>query len=153
MNEPPGRSVVVINGRVHEIPAPRSVDWVRLERSVAWWASLALLGGLLILLGIFVGADLGLVSAIGGVALFFATAALAGDERYELATAAGVAGVVWTSSGIAVDLGTDPSLTGSLVVFAVTGAVMLLAGVLGARNPGPSKHLNTVGHRMRRAGP
>ena len=125
------RTVLVVNGRVHEVPAGRSVDRVRLESSVAWWTSLGIFGGLLAVLGVLVGTDLGVPAAIGGVSLFFATAVLAGDERYEIATALGSAGVLWTSLGIAVDLGTDPARSVSFVVLASIGIVAMAAGVLG----------------------
>jgi hypothetical protein len=152
MAPPAERTVLVVNGRVHEVPARSSADGAHLEGSVAWWQSLALLGGLLLVLGILVGANVGVAAAIAGVGLFFATAVVAGDERYETATALGIAAVIWTSMGIALDLGTDPSLPGSLLSFAVVGAAMLIAGVLGRRTAGSSKHLNTTRRRMRRAG-
>jgi len=140
MIESTERRVLVVNGRVHEVPARRSADSVRLEGSVAWWASLVVLGGLLVVLGALVGADLGVAAAIGGVALFFATAVLAGDERYEFATALGAAGVLWTSMGIAVDLGTDPAPTASLFVLASVGVLTMFAGVLGGlRRSGDEK--------------
>ncbi|MGA8542356.1 MAG: hypothetical protein WB947_02260 [Thermoplasmata archaeon] len=103
-----------------------------LEDTVAWWGSLALLGALLVTAGLLVGADMGETVAIAGVALFFATAVLAGAERTEWATALGVAGVVWTAVGISLVLGSDPSRFGSLVGLSVSGAAMVLIGILGA---------------------
>ncbi|MGA8711160.1 MAG: hypothetical protein WB786_08050 [Thermoplasmata archaeon] len=153
MTEPAGRTVLVVNGRVYEVPPRRSADLVRLEGSVIWWEALALLGGSLLILGGFLGADLGFAAALVGVALFFVTAVFAADERYEFATALGIAAVIWTSAGIAVDLGTDPSLIGSFLAFGIVGATMLIAGVLGSRSLAPSKHLNAVRRRMRRASP
>jgi hypothetical protein len=132
MVEPAGRSVAVIDGRVLEVPARRSASTLHLEGSVAWWGSLALLGGSLVVLGAFVGAGLGSEAAVGGVALFLATAILAGSERYEFATALGVSAVIWTSAGIAVNLGADPSWAGSFLAFAGVGVAALVAGGLGA---------------------
>ncbi|MGD0587388.1 MAG: hypothetical protein ABSA63_01135 [Thermoplasmata archaeon] len=131
MAEPACRTILVVNGRVHEIPARRSSDRVRAEGSVTWWESLALFGGSLVILGLFVGADLGFGAAIGGVALFLATAILAGEGRYEFTTAVGTSAMVWTSSGIAVVLGTDPSLIGSLFCFVFVGVAALALGLLG----------------------
>ena len=82
--------------------------------------------------GILVGAGMGETVAISGVALFFGTAALAGAERTEIATALGGSGVVWSSTGISVVLGTDPSLVGSLVGLCVAGGAAVTIGILGA---------------------
>ncbi|HEY1197769.1 MAG TPA: hypothetical protein VGG32_03470 [Thermoplasmata archaeon] len=144
MAEPAGRTMIVVDGRVLEMPSYRSASTARLEGSVAWWGSLALLGGSLLVLGAFVGADLGSATAIGGVVLFLVAAILAGAERYELATALGVSAVLWTSAGIAVYLGTDPSLIGSLLAFAIVGVVALVAGGLGALRK-RSRDLRPVG--------
>jgi len=132
MGEPAGRIVMVTDGRVLEIPASRPARLSRLEGSVEWWESLAILGGSLLVLGAFVGAVLGSAAAICGFVLFLATAVVAGAERYEFATALGVSGVIWTSAGISVYLGTDPSLIGSLLGFAIVGAAALVAGMFGA---------------------
>lgn len=126
------RVVIVVNGRVLEIPAYHPTGPTALENSVAWWESVVLLGVALVVLGVLVGADLGSVAAVGGVALFLATGIVAGAERYEAATALGVAAVLWTSAGISVSLGVDPSLIGSLVAFATIGAVVIVAGSWGA---------------------
>jgi hypothetical protein len=131
MDERVGRSIIVVNGRVLEIPAHRSVVFPPLEGSLAWWKSLALLGGMLVVVGAFVGADWGSAAAIGGVLLFFAAAILSGSERYEFATAVGVAALIWTSAGISVDLRADPSLIGSSLGFVVVGAAALLTGSYG----------------------
>ena len=130
MEGPSERLVVTINGRVHEIPAYRPATGSRLGGAEAWWRPLLLLGGLLLVLAGFVGADLGSEAAVGGVALFLATAVVAGTERYELATALGLAGVFWTAAGISVALRVDPSLNASLLGLALVGLVSLAAGVL-----------------------
>lgn len=127
-----GRTVLLVNGRVLELPAVRSAQCVRLEGSVAWWSALAFLGGALVALGACVGAGLGSAAAITGVVLFLATGVLLGSERYEYATVVGVSAVLWTSAGIAVYLGTDGLLIDSLVVFALVGIAALVAGSLGA---------------------
>lgn len=131
MGEPAGRMIVVTRSGVVEVPASRSAHAVRLEDSVAWWGSLAVLGASLVVLGLIVGAALGSAAAIGGFVLFLATAVLVGDERYEVATAMGISGVIWTSAGISVSLGTDPSLVGSLVGFEIVGVLGLVVGVPG----------------------
>lgn len=131
MAEPAGRTVLVVNGRVIEMPAHRTTDRVRLESSPAWWGSLAWLGGALVVLGAFVGAGLGSATTIIGVSLFFATAILSGAELYEFATAVGASAVLWTSAGISVYLGADPSLVASMVALVVLGLVMLGAASVG----------------------
>lgn len=113
--------------------AYRPSTLVDFEDTVAWWAALASLGGLLVGAGVLVGLGTGDAVAISGVALFFATAVLAGFERIEAATAVGVAAVVWTAAGISVALGTDPSLVGSFVGLAGVGAVAVAVGCTGAR--------------------
>lgn len=128
MEEYVGRNVTVVDGRVVEVPAHRSVGFPPLEGSVAWWEALALLGGLLVALGAFVAADWGSATAIAGVLLFFAAAILAGADRYEFATALGVAAVIWTSAGISVYLGADPSLLGSFLGFVIAGTAALVTG-------------------------
>ena len=119
--EQPGRPVLAVNGQVVSPSAYRQSTFVELENTVAWWSSLGVLGALLVGAGILIGAGKGEVVAISGVALFIATAVLAGVERTEIATAAGVAGVVWTSAGISVALGTDPTLSGSLLGLGCVG--------------------------------
>jgi hypothetical protein len=137
MAESLGRTILVIRGRVVEVP-PSRADYRRDPR--AWWKALSLLGGTLLGLGVSVGAGLGPLSAIGGVALFVAAAVVAGSERYEFATALGCAGIIWTSAGIAIYLGTDPSLGLTVLAFAAAGFAALAVGILGAfraRRPVP----------------
>ncbi|MGI0070612.1 MAG: hypothetical protein ACRECT_00810 [Thermoplasmata archaeon] len=110
--------------------------FVDLEDSVAWWSALSTLGALLAGAGVLLGAGAGEAVAIGGVALFFATAVSAGLELIEAGTALGVAAVVWTAGGIAAALGTDPSPTGSLVGLGGVGVVLVIVGALGARRAG-----------------
>ena len=124
--------MIVVNGRVVSPTAYRPSRFTELEDTVAWWSSLTVLGALLAVGGLLVGAGAGEFVAISGVALFFATAVLAGLEQTEAATAVGVAGIVWTSAGISVALGTDPSLLGSLVGLGAAGGLALLLGVVGA---------------------
>jgi hypothetical protein len=126
------RPIIVADGRVLGPSAYRPSAFAELEDTVAWWSALAVLGGLVLVAGVLVGSGRGEVVAISGVALFFATAVLAGAERTELATALGVAGVVWTSAGISLALGTDPSWAGSLVGLAALGGLGLLTGFVGA---------------------
>jgi len=135
MEGPSERLVVVVDGRVHEIPAYRSAPGPELAGARRWRGALLLLGGLLLGLGGFVGANLGAEAAVGGVMLFLATAVVAGTERYELATALGVSGVVWTSAGMSVALGADPSLTGSLAGFVIVGLVAVGTAALGPFRP------------------
>jgi hypothetical protein len=124
--------VVVSGGRVLEVPSSLAAHHAYLANSVAWWESLALLGASLAILGALTGAVLGTAAAICGFTFFLITAVIAGTERYEFATALGVSGIVWTSTGISVSLGTDPSLVGSFVAFEVFGVSSLAVGVLGA---------------------
>jgi hypothetical protein len=125
------RVVLVVNGRVHELSGHRSVDDVRFGATAAWWGALALLGAALLVLGGFVTGALGTAAAIGGVVLFLGTAVVAGAEQYEFATALGTSAVVWTATGISLDLGADPSLSASAVGFALVGFSILIAGAIG----------------------
>lgn len=125
MAEPVGRTILVINGRVLELGPARATHTTS---RAGWWRSLALFGGTLLLLGIPIGAGVGSLAAIAGVVFFVAAGEIAGSERYELATALGAAGVVWTSAGIAVALGTDPSLALSALLCAVAGALLVFVG-------------------------
>jgi hypothetical protein len=120
--------MIRVNGRVLEIGPSRSATGGRLESSATWWESLAILGASLVLLGSLVNSALGSAAGIGGVVGFLAAAALAGAERFELATALGVSGVVWTSAGIAVYLGVDRFLWGSFLGFVAVGGFALILG-------------------------
>jgi len=64
--------------------------------------------------------------------LFFITAVLAGAERYEFATALGVAALLWTSAGVAVYLGLGGSPAAWFVAFASAGVATTVAGTAGA---------------------
>jgi hypothetical protein len=128
----PGSPVVRIGGRVVPSSEYRPSALAGLGDTVAWWTALAVLGGGLVGAGLLVAAGWGEATVIAGVALFLATAVAAGADRTEIATALGTVAVVWTASGIAVVLGTDPSPIGSLVGFVVAGALALTAGGLGA---------------------
>jgi hypothetical protein len=132
----PSGPLIVVNGRVLAPSAYRPSTLDDIEDTPAWWNSLALLGSLLILGGILVDARMGDVQAIAGTGLFFVTAVLAGVQRTELATATGVSGVVWTSAGISVVLGTNPSPIGAFLAFGLIGGAALLAGVLGGARTG-----------------
>ena len=132
MTEPAGRTIIVVNGRVEELPAHYPSRITGRGEATEGWISLALLGGLLLALGALVGTDQGSAAAIGGVVLFLATAVLGGAERYEFATALGVSGVVWTAAGMSVYLGIDPSLVGSFLGFAIVGVASVGAGTAGA---------------------
>lgn len=125
MAEPAGRTILVINGRVLVIGPSHAT---RVGGRAAGWGCLALFGATLLALGIPIVAGVGSFAAIGGVVFFVAAGVVAGSERYSLATALGSAGVVWSCAGIAVYLGTDPSLTLSALVFAVVGTLLLFAG-------------------------
>ena len=124
--------MIVVDGEVVSPTAYRPSAFVDLEDTVAWWSALAVLGAFLFALGALVGRGLGETVAVSGVLLFFATAVLAGAERTEFATAVGAAAVVWTATGIAVVLGSDPSLFVSLLGFTIGGASFLALGSLGA---------------------
>jgi hypothetical protein len=126
------RPLIVVDGRLVSRSTYRPSSIVDLEDTVGWWSSLAFLGGLLLVAGLLVGAGEGEVVTLSGVAFFFGTAVLAGAERTELATPLGVAGVVWTASGISLVLGTDPSFLGSLLGFATAGGIAVVAGAFGA---------------------
>lgn len=132
MTEPEGRRVLVINGRILEVAAYRTAGPPRLENTVAWWESLVLLGGMLLVLSGFAAAGWGARAAIGGVVLFLVTAVLAGVERYEFATATGIAALLWTSAGVAVLLGLGGRPVDWFVAFAAAGVAMAVAGAAGA---------------------
>jgi hypothetical protein len=145
VTNPSDGSVMRVGGRVVEPSRYRPSSVVRLEDTVAWWGSLGLFGGLAIGLGILAYGSGGSAAAVGGVALFLATAVVAGAERYEPATALAGAGIVWSSVGISLYLGTDPSPGSTFVVLSVVGAVALVLGGAGAfrvwareRSPGPA---------------
>lgn len=131
MTEPEGRRVLVINGRILEVTAYHSSGPPRLENTVAWWGSLVLLGGMLLVLSGFAAAGWGARAAVGGVVLFLVTAVLAGTERYEFATAAGVAALLWTSAGVAVLLEIGGPPVDWFVAFAAAGAALALMGTAG----------------------
>jgi hypothetical protein len=137
MAEPAGRTLILVNRRLHEVMTTSALDRVRLEGSAAWWGSLSFLGGSLLVLGAFVGANAGTAAAVGGVMLFFATAVLAGAEQYEFATALGVSALIWTSAGIAVYLGTDPTSFGSFLALTILGLAVLVTGGLGTLRKRP----------------
>jgi hypothetical protein len=124
--------VLLVGDRVVPHTVYRPSPWSELSDTPAWWGALALLGGLITLAGATSGISSGEVTAIGGVLLFFATAVAAGAERTELATALALAGLVWTSTGIALAIGTDGSATGTLIAFAALGVALVVVGVAGA---------------------
>ncbi len=136
MGEPTRRIVVGVNGRVHELSPSRLPHVARREDPARWWRAFSAWSILTLPLGVLVGLGLGSPTAIGGFLLFLATAVVVGDERYELGTALGASGVVWTASGISVYLGVDPSLLASLVGFEVVGALGLIAAGLGLLRAG-----------------
>jgi hypothetical protein len=131
-DDPAGWRVIKVGDRFLEVTPSLSVGAFRAQRPDAWWSCLAVLGGSLLALAGLVGAGLGSVAAIGGVVLFLATAVAAGAERYAIATATGVAAVVWTSAGVSVDLGVDHSLFVSFLALASVGAAASIVGGLGA---------------------
>jgi hypothetical protein len=135
-NEPATHPLIRVDGRVLAPTSYRPTPFVDLEDSVAWWTALSILGAFLALAGVLIGSGEGEATAIGGVALFFATAVSAGAERAEIASALGTAGVVWTALGIAVVLGTDTARVGSLLGLAVSGGAFVAAGAVGALRAG-----------------
>lgn len=129
MTGPVGRTILVVNGRIHEASLVRPAY---VEDPIVWWRALGVLGVTLLALGAWVGAGLGAIAAVGGVVLFLAAGVAIGSERYGLATAFGAAGVVWTSTGIAVYLGTDPELGVSALAFGAVGVIVTVASYFGA---------------------
>ena len=130
--------MIVVEDRVVYPSEYRPSTFLNFEDTIAWWRSLAVLGALVALLAVAVVGDEGELAAIVGVVLFFATAVVAGQERYELGTALGTAGVVWTATGISLVLRTlGPNAVPALAFGAVGGLVLLLslarAGRAGAR--------------------
>ncbi len=123
-------------------PRYRPAPFAEVENSAVWWTALALLGALIVLGGGFAAA-LGDFLAVGGVALFFVTAGLAGAERLELATTAGAAGMIWTATGISIALGTDGSTFATGLGFvAFGGGVLALAGTGAHRLRGRTKRIS-----------
>jgi peptidoglycan/LPS O-acetylase OafA/YrhL len=140
VTEPSGRPLIVVNGRVQELPPYRSSVLSLGEHRSDGWVAVAILGVLSMALGGLVAEDQGSAAAVGGVVWFLGTAVLAETERPELATALGVSGVVWTAVGISVYLGVDPSRAGTFVALVLLGAVAVLAGAVGlvrTRSPRP----------------
>lgn len=135
--------MIVREGRVLGPAAYRPGVFRDLEDTVEWWSALATFGGLTLGAGLLAGAGEGDPLALGGVALFFLTAVLAGAERIEFATGVGTAALVWTATGIGIGLGTDPSFLGSLVALGAVGAAALCVGVRGAvRADGRTKRIS-----------
>jgi hypothetical protein len=130
--EPPSQPWLVLDGRLVRPSAYRPATFVDFENTAAWWSALAVLGALILGFSVLAGARYDESTAVAGVALFFVTAVLAGVERIELATAFGAAGVIGTSLGISLVLGTDPSLAATAWGFGIVGGAALLAGVVGA---------------------
>lgn len=128
----PNRPMIVVDGRVLGPGSYRPSSVVDLEDSPAWWGSLSVLGGLLVVAGTLLGAQRGEISAVGGTALFLLTAVLAGVERTELATATGIAGIVWLAGGISVVLGTSAGGLEVFAGFAVVGGACVALGILGS---------------------
>ena len=132
MSESTGRTVLVINGRVMEIPGHRPAGPVGIERTVPWWSAVALVGLLTVVLGALLGLREGAAAAIGGVPLFLVTGVLAGTERYEVATGVGVSALFWTSAGATVYLGLGGPPVLWFAAFAAGGVAMTVAGLAGA---------------------
>jgi hypothetical protein len=124
--------ILLVGDRVVPRSAYRPSPWSELANTPAWWGALALFGALVTLAGATAGIRSGEVTAIGGVLLFFATAVAAGAERTEIATSLALAGLVWTSTGIALALGSDGSPTETLYAFAAAGVVLVMVGIAGA---------------------
>ncbi|HTW77735.1 MAG TPA: hypothetical protein VMG14_08260 [Thermoplasmata archaeon] len=134
--------VIRVDGRIVPRSAYRPSPFDEIGDTPAWWASLALLGGLLVGAGALLGASDGSATAIGGVVLFLATAVVAGAERAEFATALAVAGVVWTAAGISMATGVDGAPLASLVGFGVVGLMLVGLGGTGlarGRTPRPAR--------------
>jgi hypothetical protein len=127
----PERMVLVVEGRVVEVPPSHRWGEVHPEGSRDWYEAVALLGGMLLLLGAVAGESYGGAAAVAGFTMFLATAVLAGLERYEWATAVGVAAVVWTVVGISEFLGIDRSPLASFVGTGAVGALTLGVGLGG----------------------
>ncbi len=114
--------MIVVEDRVVYPSEYRPSTFLNFEDTIAWWRSLAVLGALITILAVVVEADQGELAAIVGVGLFFATAVVAGQERRELGTALGTAGVVWTATGISLVLGTLGSVTAAALAIGTVGA-------------------------------
>jgi hypothetical protein len=132
MAESTGRTVLVINGRVMEIPGHRRTGPIGIESKLPWWGAVTALGLLTVALGSLLGLREGTAAAIGGVALFLVTAVLAGVERYEAATALGVSALLWTSAGVAIYLGLGGPALLWFAAFGSGGAAMAVVGMVGA---------------------
>jgi hypothetical protein len=134
-------AMIVVEGRVLSPSAYRPSSILRVENTVAWWASLALVGGTLVAAGLLVYSGAGETLAVAGVALFLLAGVLAGAEWLEAATAVGVGAIVWTATGISLVLDTDPSRAYSLLGFVVVGGMAVICGAIGAsrvhRPPAP----------------
>jgi len=125
------RPVIVVNGRVLSPSAYRPSSLVELENTVEWWTALGVLGALLVSAGVGVAGDAGDLLAVGGVVLFFATAAAAGSDRIETATGLGIGGVAWAATGISLVLVTDRWLGATALALVVTGLVFVGLAVRG----------------------
>ncbi len=132
---------IVVGERVVPRSAYRPAPLGELADTAAWWGALGVLGAGLVAGGTLLGVRTGEVVAIGGVALFLLTAVAAGAERTELATALAVSGMVWTAAGISVVAGVDGSVFVTGLAFALVGAILLGAGIVGwatrRRRPAP----------------
>lgn len=126
--------MIVVDGRVVYPSTYRPSTFLDLAATVEWYRSLGLLGLLLGALGAAVAVNGGAAAAVVGVGLFFATAVLAGQDRIELATALGTAGVVWTAIGISLTLGSVGPRTAVAVVLVALGAAAVLLALAGGRS-------------------
>jgi hypothetical protein len=123
---------VVVRNRILPRSAYRPAPLAELANTPAWWAALAALGGLIVAAGALLGVGAGEATAIGGVVLFLATAAVAGAERSELATALAVAAIVWTAAGISEAMRVDTAHVATAVGFVTAGALFVGGGLAGA---------------------
>jgi len=140
MRPAPSRTVRPAEGQLVDLPVGSVGSGVRGEAPNAWCQSAAVLGGGLVVLGVLVDRGVGTTTAIAGVSLFFATAVLAGFERYEWATAVGFSAIVWTAAGIAISLGTDRYPLGAAAGLGFAGAGLVVLGVVRARRRRVARH-------------
>jgi hypothetical protein len=102
----PSSPVFLIGGRVVGGSVYRTREYPDLEDNGSWWTAASVFGVLVIGAGFLILLNAGASLAVTGVAFFLTSPVVMATRRFELSTAVGGAGFVWTTAGIGVSMGT-----------------------------------------------